>query len=371
MNKQVTISRSTRRQFIKYGAMAAGAVVLNRPLSRARAKPQQQIKPGPDRLRRQRPATLILRRPPAKTSWLCATFRLRPPRHEKISPRQVRHRSHVYKDYRELLEKEKDLDAVDIAVPDHMHAVIAATAIKMGKHVYCQKPLTHDVFEARLARFGPRAQCGHANGQPGQRFGFLAPRGRSDARRHYWPCASSLCLDQPSHLAARMDRPPGSDPVPAGLDWDLWLGTAPERPFKRPGLARTAGVDHASVADQRLSAFRLARLAGFRHRRAGRHGLPHGQLALPLAQAGLSNGNRSQFLGHEYEMYPASSNIRFEFPAREGMPAVTLHWSDGGNKPPLEVTADVEATLGRFPTAAASWSGRTASSFRPTTATRN
>src|SRR5437899_3264941 len=57
-----------------------------------------------------------------------------------------------YKDYREMLEKEKSLDAVDIATPDHMHAVIAATAIKMGKHVYCQQPLTHDGYEARVLR---------------------------------------------------------------------------------------------------------------------------------------------------------------------------------------------------------------------------
>ena len=57
-----------------------------------------------------------------------------------------------YVDYRELLEKEKSIDAVDVATPDHMHAVIAAAAIKLGKHVYCQKPLTHDVFEARTLR---------------------------------------------------------------------------------------------------------------------------------------------------------------------------------------------------------------------------
>src|SRR6185436_4203684 len=57
-----------------------------------------------------------------------------------------------YKDYREMLEKEKSLDAVDVATPDHMHAVIASMAIKMGKHVYCQKPLTHDVYEARTLR---------------------------------------------------------------------------------------------------------------------------------------------------------------------------------------------------------------------------
>jgi predicted dehydrogenase len=72
--------------------------------------------------------------------------------HEKFLNDKLATEANVYKDYRELLEKEKSLDAVDVATPDHMHAVIAATAIKMGKHVYCQKPLTHDVFEARTLR---------------------------------------------------------------------------------------------------------------------------------------------------------------------------------------------------------------------------
>src|SRR5438445_8423380 len=66
--------------------------------------------------------------------------------------RQKYPQAKFYKDYREMLEKEKSLDAIDVATPDHMHAIIAATAIKMGKHVYCQKPLTHDVYEARTLR---------------------------------------------------------------------------------------------------------------------------------------------------------------------------------------------------------------------------
>jgi predicted dehydrogenase len=96
----------------------------------------------------------------------------------------------LYKDYREMLEKEKDLDAVDIAVPDHMHAVIAATAIKMGKHVYCQKPLTHDVFEARALRDLAREHnVATQMGNQGSASDSLAPRGRGHARRHYRPCA--------------------------------------------------------------------------------------------------------------------------------------------------------------------------------------
>src|SRR5512135_2777599 len=138
-----------------------------------------------------------------------------------------------YKDFRELLDKEKSVDAVDIATPDHMHAVIAATAIKMGKHVYCQKPLTHDVYEARrlrdLAReYKVATQMGNqGSASDGLRravevvqAGLIGPVRKAYVwtNRPIWPQG--------------LDRQQGSDPVPAGVDWDLWLGTAPWRPYK-------------------------------------------------------------------------------------------------------------------------------------------
>ena len=139
-----------------------------------------------------------------------------------------------YKDFRELFEKEKAIDAVDIAVPDHSHAIIAATAIKLGKHVYCQKPLTHDVYEARhVARSGPSIQSRHANGQSGQRVGWLAPRRGNGAGGVDRPGASRLTFGPIAPIWPQgLDRPAGTDPVPPKLDWDLWLGTAPARPFK-------------------------------------------------------------------------------------------------------------------------------------------
>src|SRR6266704_4723033 len=142
-------------------------------------------------------------------------------------------KANVYKDYREMLEKEKTLDAIDVATPDHMHAVIASMAIKMGKHVYCQKPLTQTVYEARLLRklakeHGVATQMGNqGSSEDGLRraveviqAGLIGPVREVHvwSNRPIWPQG--------------VNRPSGQDPVPPTLDWDLWLGPAPMRPYK-------------------------------------------------------------------------------------------------------------------------------------------
>jgi hypothetical protein len=249
-----------------------------------------------------------------------------------------------YKDFRELFEKEKNLDAVDIATPDHTHAVIAAAAIKMGKHVYCQKPLTHDVFEARTLRELARehkvaTQMGNQGSASDSlrravevmHAGMIGPVHEAHVwtNRPIWPQGQA--------------RPPGSEPVPEGLDWNLWLGTAPERPFLNlwPKGIRT---DYGQNVYQP-------------HSWRGWHDFGTGALgdmachtvnwpfrALKLGYPTEIEASPSSMNG---EMYPATSKIRFEFPAREGMPAVTLHWSDGGTKPPKKITADLEIMRGK------------------------
>jgi predicted dehydrogenase len=249
----------------------------------------------------------------------------------------------VYKDYRELLEKEKSLDAVDIATPDHMHAVIAAAAIKMGKHVYCQKPITHDVFEARTLRNLARqhnvaTQMGNQGSASDSlrravevmHAGIIGPVHQAYVwtNRPIWPQG--------------LGRPSGSDPVPADLDWNLWLGTAPERPFLdlwpeavRTGFAQNVYQPRSWRGWVDFGTGALGDMAC--------HTVNWPFRSLKL---GYPTEIEASSSGMNTEMYPASSNIRFEFPAREGMPAVTLHWLDGGNKPPMEVTADIEATFG-------------------------
>jgi hypothetical protein len=100
------------------------------------------------------------------------------------------HGCSAYSDFRELLEKQKDLDAVVVCTTDSLHAAVSVAAMKKGKHVFCQKPLTHTIYEAQVANWSSRP---------------------------FWPQG--------------LDRPKQAEPVPDGLDWDLWLGPALERPY--------------------------------------------------------------------------------------------------------------------------------------------
>src|SRR6266853_2991079 len=139
-----------------------------------------------------------------------------------------------YFDWREMLDKEhKNIDAVTVSTPDHLHAIIASAAIKLGKHVYCQKPLTQTVYEARYLRdlakeYKVVTQMGNqGSSEDGLRraveivqAGVIGPVKQIHVwtNRPIWPQG--------------ITRPPGEDPVPSTFKWDLWLGPAAERPFK-------------------------------------------------------------------------------------------------------------------------------------------
>lgn len=151
----------------------------------------------------------------------------------------------TYTDWRELLEKEGDrIDSVNVTVPDHMHAIIAMAAIARKKHVYCQKPMCHDVAEVRALRLaaekqGVITQLGtqHASGF-GDRTGvqWMKDGVMGKVKRVI------LCSNRPGAETYRLagPRPAEGDPLPNTLNWDLWLGTAPERPFKN-------GIYHPSM----------------------------------------------------------------------------------------------------------------------------
>ena len=239
--------------------------------------------------------------------------------------------ANVYKDYRELLEKEKSLDAVDIATPDHMHAVIAATAIKLGKHVYCQKPLTHDVFEAQTLRdLAKKYKVATQMGNQGSASNGLRRAVEVVQAGLIGPVHQAYVWTNRPIWPQGLNRPQGSDPVPPNLDWNLWIGTAPWRPFKngyQPFNWRGwQDFGTGALGDMACHTanwpFRALKL-----------GYP---TEIEATSSGMNN-----------ETYPSNSRIRFEFPARAGMPPVTFWWSDGGNKPPAEVTADVQAMLGK------------------------
>ncbi|MHC4649012.1 MAG: Gfo/Idh/MocA family protein, partial [Planctomycetota bacterium] len=138
-----------------------------------------------------------------------------------------------YRDFRKMLDKEaKNIDAVTVATPDHVHAAAAMLAIKMGKHVYCEKPLTHSIYEARMlseaarehkvaTQFGTQGQASEGNRLICEYIldGAIGPVREVQVwtDRPIWPQG--------------MDCPEGIPPIPDTLDWDSWLGPAPERPY--------------------------------------------------------------------------------------------------------------------------------------------
>src|SRR5438552_2691748 len=144
----------------------------------------------------------------------------------------------TYNDFRKLLQQ-RDIDAVVVATADHTHAVATAAALRLGKHVYCEKPLTHTVYEARaVAKLAARnkhlaTQMGtqiHATSNY-RRVVELVQSGAIGAVRecHVW-CEKSL---------ANSDRPRSTPPIPPNLHWDLWLGPAHARPYHPAYLPKT------------------------------------------------------------------------------------------------------------------------------------
>ena len=213
-----------------------------------------------------------------------------------------------------LDEMGKSIDAVTVSTPDHTHAPAALMAMRLGKHCFCQKPLTHSIYEARLMGQGrPGEEGRHADGQPGH------GRVRACARRPPLIKAGALGkvkrsprLDQPAHLAAGRRRGPKPRArARSSLNWDLWLGPATERPY---------GTGLPSV--------RLARLVGFRHRGAGRHGLPHDQHGLHgragPARSDLGRGRRPPATTRT--AIPKWSIITYEF-AADGQAGRPSRWS--------------------------------------------
>jgi predicted dehydrogenase len=239
----------------------------------------------------------------------------------------------VYRDHRVMLEQQKDIDAVVVATPDHTHAVICMAAIRAGKHVYCQKPLTHDIYEARMLakaarEAGVAAQMG-IQGHSGEGIrlieewiadGAIGPVRELDAwcilsyapHGHTW--WSSPCDDRPS------DTPP----VPDTLDWDLWIGPAPMRPYHpcyHPAVWRCWWDFGCSMLGDR-----------------GVHTFDPVFQALKL---GAPTSVEAKCQGGNDEVYPDSAVVTYEFPARGDRPAVKATWYDGQPPPrPEQLEAD-------------------------------
>ena len=215
-------------------------------------------------------------------------------------------KAEVFKDYRMLLEKRKDIDAVMIATPDHMHAPITVAALRAGKHVYVEKPMAHTIEEARVMtrvakETGLVTQMGN-NGHGGEGLRLTREWIQAGA---IGPVREIHCWsDRPGNWWKQdRDRPSDRPPVPAGLDWNLWLGAAPRAAVSSVVLSRC-----------------LAGLVRFRHRGAGRHGHSQHGPGLLRPRSGGADGGRAADQPAEKGVLPglADPDLRVR---REGGPA--------------------------------------------------
>jgi len=233
-----------------------------------------------------------------------------------------------YKDFRKMIDNQKDIDAVVVATPDHCHAVATMAAIKAGKHVYCEKPLTHTINETRMVMKAAReAKVATQMGNDGHDMesirllcewiwdGAIGPVREVHAWTPHpvWPQG--------------IDRPADKPPVPNTLDWDLWLGPAPYRPYNPaylPMLWR-GWWDYGTggLGDM------------------GCHIFDHIFWSLKLGPPDTVQACSSIFVREALnwdkvrntETYPRASIVRYKYPARGNMPPLKLTWYDGGLMP--------------------------------------
>lgn len=240
-----------------------------------------------------------------------------------------------YSDYRKMLDECKNLDAVTVSTPDHTHAPAAIRAMKLGCHAYVQKPLVRTIWEAHY--FEKVAQ---ANGVVTQ-MGNQGSSGDGFRRNVEILHAGVLGKVTEVHVWTNrpiwpqgIQRPEGSDPVPATLDWDSWLGTAPERPFK-------AGVYHTF----KWRGFFDYGTGAFGDMACHTMNLPYRGLKLGEVEA----AECIQIEGKNNDTYPAKSIVKMSYAARQGLPAVNLFWYDGNLKPSPDIMPQVIASLGEVP----------------------
>ena len=236
----------------------------------------------------------------------------------------------IYQDWRELLDKEgKRLDSVNVSTPDHMHAPIAMSALQLGKHVYCQKPLTHDLYEARklteFARWkGVVTQMGiQIHSTSFYRMAALLVQAGAIGRIkevHSW---NSGGWGDPE------PQPDRTDPVPEGFNWDLWLGVGGNRPF--------IGKEyyHPSNWRKRLD-FGTGTLGDM-----GCHILDPVFKAIGLTAPMTV---RSEGAAPNQWNWPVDSQVQYVFPGTPYTAGATLPvcWYDGARKPPAAVRALLE-----------------------------
>jgi predicted dehydrogenase len=235
-----------------------------------------------------------------------------------------------FRDFRQMLDKVKDLDAITVSTPDHTHAVIAMAAMKMGKHVFCQKPLTHTIKEARtlaleakkrnlVTQMGNQGHAGEGSRLINEWIWDGAIGGVHEVHiwtnRPIWPQG----IDAPKEIPS----------CPSTLDWDTWIGPAPFRPY-HPAFHPFAwrgwwDFGTGAVGDM------------------GAHLIDPAFWALKLGHPLTVQASSTPYTK---DSYPMAEMITYNFPARGNMPPVKLTWYDGGLMPPRPAEAANGIMLG-------------------------
>ncbi len=322
-------TRTTRRTFLGHAALAAAAVsIVPRHVLGSVGKPSANEKlniagigvggQGAGDLREMAGENIVAL---CDVDWTYAahTFKTYP-------------KAKVFKDYRVMLEQRKDIDAVMIATPDHMHAPITLAALRAGKHVYVEKPMDHSIEEARVMtrvakETGLVTQMGN-NGHAGEGLRLIREWIQGGVigtvrEIHCWS-------DRPGTFWKQdLDRPTETPPVPPGMDWNLWLGAAPVRPYHRlycPVVWRGwFDFGTGALGDMAI------------------HNIDPAFYALDLGAPVATEARTSPL---KKESYPAWTIITYEFAAKGNRPAVKAVWYDGGQMPPRPAGLEPDRKLG-------------------------
>jgi predicted dehydrogenase len=236
-------------------------------------------------------------------------------------------------DFRKMLEEMAGgIDAVTVSTPDHTHAVAAAMAMRLGKHCFVQKPLTHALYEAR--RLGEIAREKKVATQMGNQG--TASKGLRKAAALIR--AGVLGTVKEVHVWTNrpiwpqgLDRPKEEETPPAYLHWDLWLAAAPARPFHH-GAVNARNPKRGTYHDFNWRGWWDFGTGALGDMACHTMNMPF--MALDLREPTAVEAETS---GHNKETYPKWSVIRYTFPARDKRPALTMTWYDGGKKPPAEL----------------------------------
>jgi predicted dehydrogenase len=242
-----------------------------------------------------------------------------------MDARELHPQASFHRDFRVMLDKhEREIDAVTVSTPDHVHCHAAVMAMRMGKHVYCQKPLTYSVGEARLM-----AETAEKHGVATQ-MGNQAHAGEPIRRAVEWIRAGLIGKVHEVHTWT--NRPiwpqglaalPPQQPVPAGLDWDLWLGPAAKRPYNEAycPFKWRGWWDYGTGALGDMGCHIMD--------------MPYWALELkhPTRVEADSEGNTPLSA-------PTASTVRYHFPAGKYSDALQFSWYDGGRMPAADVLAE-------------------------------